>query len=88
MGKRVGKYLHELREEQGRSIRQLGAEIGISPSHLSSIESGRRGVSITALYPIVKALDGDFSDALRLLALDAGIPTEVVNDQIPDQRRN
>jgi len=88
MGKQVGKYLQDLRGQQGWTIRQLGTETGISPSHLSLIEQGQREVSITVLFPIIKALNGNFLKALHLLALDAGIPTEVVNDQIPDQRRN
>jgi transcriptional regulator with XRE-family HTH domain len=78
MGKRVGKYLQDLREAQGSTIRQLGSQIGISPSHLSSVETGRREVSITALFPIVKALNGDFGSALTLLAMDAGIPAEAI----------
>lgn len=80
MGKRIGNYLQELRTEQGWSIRQLGSEVGISAAHLSLVEKGRREVSITALLPIVKALNGNFVDALRLLALDAGIPTDVINE--------
>ncbi len=85
MGKRIGNYLQELRAEQGWSIRQLGAEVGISASHLSLVEKGRREVSITALLPIVKALNGNFVDALRLLAMDAGIPTEVINEPPSDR---
>lgn len=86
MGKRVGKYLQELREAQGVSIRQLGAEVGLSPSHLSMVENGQREVSITVLFPIVKALDGDFVNALQLLAVDAGIPPDaVIQNTIPEE---
>ncbi|MCB0190749.1 MAG: helix-turn-helix transcriptional regulator [Anaerolineae bacterium] len=78
MGKRVGKYLQQLREAQGQSMRQLGTQVGISPSHLCLVETGQREVSITLLFPIIKALDGDFVNALKLLVLDAGVPAEAI----------
>jgi transcriptional regulator with XRE-family HTH domain len=76
MGKRLGTYVQELRQQKGASIRRLGDQLGLSPSHLSLIERGQREVSISTLYPIVQALDGDFARALCLLALDAGVPEE------------
>lgn len=78
MGKRVGKYLQQLRQNQGVSIRQLGEQVCLSPAHLSMVEKGRREVSIMVLFPIVKALNGNFECALRLLVLDAGIPEDAV----------
>ena len=88
MGRRVGKYLQQLREAQGHSIRQLGSQVGISPSHLSSVEKGRREVSITLLFPIVEALHGDFPNALKLLVLDAGIPAEAMTSEEIRSRAN
>lgn len=79
MGKRVGAYIQELRQQHGLSIRKLGDEAGLSPSYVSLIERGEREVSIQNLYPIVQALGGDFGSAMRLLAIDAGIPEEAVS---------
>ena len=78
MGKRVGQYLQKMRAAQGRSIRQLGTQVGVSPAHLSLAENGQREVSITVLFQVIKALHGDFATALRLQVLDAGIPAEAI----------
>ncbi len=86
MGKLVGKYLQELREAQGVGIRELGAQIGLSPAHLSMVEKGQREVSITVLFPIVQALNGEFVTALRLLVLDAGIPEEAITQDIVEHK--
>ena len=78
MGKQVGQYLQELRTEQSLSIRGLGEQVNLSPAHLSLVENGRREVSITVLFQVIKALHGDFATALRLQVLDAGIPAEAI----------
>ncbi len=78
MGKRVGTYIRELRKERGLSLRSLGAQIGISPSHLSLVERGEREVSVSVLYPIVQMLNGDMLHALILLAQDAGVPASAL----------
>lgn len=80
MGKQVGKYIQQLRESRGVGLRQLGDQIGLSASHLSMVEHGQREVSIVILYGITAALDGDFISALRLLAVDAGVPEEAIID--------
>ena len=79
MGKLVSAYIRELRAHQSISIRELGGRTEFSPSYLSLVERERRTTSIAALYRIVRALGGDFRHALRLLALDAGVPEEVID---------
>lgn len=81
MGKRVGTYIQELRQQHGLSIRQLGSLVGLSHTHLSLLERGQRETSINTLYPLMQALNGDFINALRLLALDAGVPEEDVSQR-------
>ena len=78
MGKQVGAYIRELREQRQASIRRVGNQIGLSPSYLSLVERGRREASISTLYPIVQALGGDMHRALILLARDAGVPAEAL----------
>lgn len=86
MGKQVGNYIQKLREAKGLGLRQLGDQISLSPSHLSMVEKGKREVSITVLYPIIEALDGNFVNALRFLALDAGVPHDVIiHDSVGDE---
>ncbi len=40
MGIRLGKRLRKLREKQGRGIKQVAPEIGLSYSYLSKLENG------------------------------------------------
>jgi transcriptional regulator with XRE-family HTH domain len=44
------------RERRGVSLRKLAAEVGISASALSQIETGRSRPSVTTLYALVSAL--------------------------------
>jgi transcriptional regulator with XRE-family HTH domain/mannose-6-phosphate isomerase-like protein (cupin superfamily) len=44
------------RERRGLSLRKLAAEVGISASALSQIETGRSRPSVTTLYALVSAL--------------------------------
>lgn len=81
MGKLVGEYLQKIRTAQGCSLRQLATRADVSPSHVSLVEKGQREISIEALFPIITALNGNFVEALRLLALDAGIPPEAITPE-------
>ncbi len=81
MGKEVGLYIQELRTNQGIGLRRLSDQIGLSAAHLSMVEHGRRETSVTVLYDIIRTLNGDFVDALQRLALDAGVPAEVLLDR-------
>lgn len=78
MGKRVGTYIQELRQEKGTTIRKLAGQVGLSYGHISMIERGEREVSLGTLFPIIQTLEGDFVRAMCLLAIDAGIPEEAL----------
>ncbi|GAA4176947.1 XRE family transcriptional regulator [Gryllotalpicola koreensis] len=54
---RLGARLRELREQSGRSLRALAAELDISASALSQIERGAMQPSVNRLLAIVAALD-------------------------------
>lgn len=60
---RLGARIRALRTERGRSLRATAAELGISASALSQIETGRMRPSVTRLYQIVSLLDASL-DAL------------------------
>ena len=50
------KKIKALRESVGMSQRQLAAAIGMSPSQLSLIESGKRDLRVGSLFQIAAAL--------------------------------
>ncbi len=60
----MGAYLHEdvgprlraRREERGLSLRELARRLGISPSAVSQIETGKSRPSVSTLYSIVTEL--------------------------------
>jgi len=59
------RQLRAERERRGLSLRRLAAEVGISPSALSQIETGKSRPSVSTLYAIVStlglSLDGLFA---------------------------
>jgi transcriptional regulator with XRE-family HTH domain len=73
-GADMRRRLRAERERRGLSLRKLAGEIGVSPSALSQIETGKSRPSVTTLYAIVSAL-GLSLDAL--FAPDGGAGAEV-----------
>jgi transcriptional regulator with XRE-family HTH domain len=53
----VGQRLRAERERRGVSLRELARRVGISPSALSQIETGRSRPSVGTLYAIVSELE-------------------------------
>ncbi|MBU4350929.1 helix-turn-helix transcriptional regulator [Patescibacteria group bacterium] len=53
---KLGKYLKQLREEQGLSIREVARQSEMSPSHLAKIEAGDtfKSISIKTLVKLSK----------------------------------
>jgi transcriptional regulator with XRE-family HTH domain len=60
----VGERLRAERERRQVSLRGLAREIGISPSALSQIETGRERPSVSTLYAIVSELDMSLDELL------------------------
>jgi transcriptional regulator with XRE-family HTH domain len=52
----VGRRLRAHREEQGLSLRELARRLGMSPSAISQIETGKSRPSVSTLYAIVSEL--------------------------------
>ena len=65
----VGRRLRAFREESRLSLRELARRLGISPSAISQIETGKSRPSVSTLYAIVSelgmSLDELFSSANR-----------------------
>ena len=64
----IGRTIRLLRTAAGIKQKELAETVGIQPNSLSLIESGRRGLSLTLLRLIAKALDVPVS----LLFWDSG----------------
>ena len=54
---RVGRKIHEIRENCGETIPGLSEKSGLSGNAIKSIESGRRDIKVSELFGISKALD-------------------------------
>lgn len=68
----VGAQLRAEREGQGVSLRALARQVGMSPSAMSQIETGRSRPSVRTLYAIVSALEMSLDE---LFATGAGQAT-------------
>jgi transcriptional regulator with XRE-family HTH domain len=68
----VGSRLRAERERQGISLRALARQVGMSPSAMSQIETGRSRPSVRTLYAIVSSLDMSLDE---LFATGAGQAT-------------
>ena len=53
----IGARLREARESRGMSLRALASAIGVSPSLLSQVETGKTKPSVSTLYSLVSQLD-------------------------------
>ncbi len=86
MAKHLGQYLRDLRGAKGLTTRQVGGLVDCNYSFIARLELGERSPSLGLLWQVVKALDGDFGQALFLLCLDAGVPGDVAQDAIARHR--
>ncbi|WP_449282027.1 helix-turn-helix domain-containing protein [Leucobacter sp.] len=57
MSDSIGARLREAREARGMSLRSLASAIGVSPSLLSQVETGKTKPSVSTLYSLVSQLD-------------------------------
>lgn len=57
MSDTLGSRLRAAREKRGMSLRGLASAIGVSPSLLSQVETGRTKPSVSTLYALVSELD-------------------------------
>ena len=74
----IGDHLREVRLGRGLSLRALAGRVGVSPSLISQVETGRARPSVRTLYAIVSELGISldellFPDAARA-AEEAGDP--------------
>jgi transcriptional regulator with XRE-family HTH domain len=65
----MGPALRAVRQGQGVSLRSVAAAIGVSPSLLSQIETGKTQPSVGTLYALVNHLGVGVDDLLRGVAV-------------------
>jgi transcriptional regulator with XRE-family HTH domain len=71
----VGDLLRDLRERQGRSLREAARALEVDPAHLSRVERGAKPASSTVLERAASY----YSVPRELLALSRGVvPGDVV----------
>lgn len=61
---KIGKRIRRFRKACGLSQEQLAEKVGISPTHMSHIETANTKLSLTVLLNIAKALDVQTDDLL------------------------
>lgn len=66
-----GSALRARREHLGLSLRSVATEVGISPSMLSQVETGKLHPSVTTLYQIAAFLDVSLDELLGLVTEDS-----------------
>ena len=54
---KFGKQIKQLRLQKGFTQEELSLESGISRSHIAMIESGKRDITVGALFKISRALE-------------------------------
>jgi transcriptional regulator with XRE-family HTH domain len=60
--KRTGRNLKELREKRGWLQGEAAEKLGISRSHLSTVENGKRGMSLQLIKKIIDVYNVTFED--------------------------
>jgi len=61
----VGQHVAKLRMARGITQTQLAETLDVSPSYISCIEHGKRGLSMKRIVEIADALDASCDDILR-----------------------
>lgn len=68
VGPQIGQQLRVRRESSGISLRELARRLGVSPSALSQIETGKSRPSVSTLYAIVNELGMSLDELFDQLA--------------------
>ena len=63
--KEVGNRIREIRNERGISQEALAHEAGLDRTYITSVERGKRNISIVNLQKIANALDTDLSELVK-----------------------
>jgi transcriptional regulator with XRE-family HTH domain len=81
----IGFVLRRLRQEQGKTLRELADEARISLPYLSEIERGRKEASSEILSAICQVLDITEQELLLEVADEYELSRAVVSIRRPEQ---
>lgn len=60
----LGAALRSVREERGLSLREVARRVGVSPSFVSQVETGKANPSVGTLYALVAVLGTSLDDLI------------------------
>ena len=82
----IGDVLRDVRQLQGRTLREVSHDARVSLGYLSEVERGQKEASSELLASICQALDSPLSMVLRevsdRIALTEGV---MIPDTVPDE---
>ena len=82
----IGERLRQERQRRGMTVREIARRVGVSPSLISQIETGRANPSVSTLYAIAAELDVSLDELMfndrRQAALTATEPPRSVEEVV------
>ena len=79
----MGDRLRRARTSRGLSLRSVARQVGVSPSLISQVETGRAKPSVSTLYALANELEVSLDELLFIDAPPA--PAKPVNASAPEQ---
>lgn len=77
MDTNLGAALRKVREERGKSLRSVAGAVGISPSLLSQVETGKTQPSVSTLYALVTHLEVSVDALMGTGRLQRPVPSSL-----------
>jgi transcriptional regulator with XRE-family HTH domain len=84
----MGDRLRLQRKARGLSLRQLADRLGVSPSLISQVETGRASPSVSTLYALASELDVSLDDLLFNGRAPSGRAAVAASERAPEQVRS
>ncbi|NBQ97384.1 MAG: XRE family transcriptional regulator [Micrococcales bacterium] len=82
----IGDVLRDLRQQKGRTLRQVASRAAVALGYLSEIERGQKEASSEILASVAFALDVPISQIMRMVAERfEAVETVVIPDTVPDE---
>ena len=82
----MGERLRSARQARGLTLRELAQRLGVSPSMISQIETGRASPSVSTLYAIASELDVSLDELLFNDRRAGGQPTDSAGSAAGSER--
>ena len=82
----IGDVLRDLRQQKGRTLRQVASRAAVALGYLSEIERGQKEASSEILASVAYALDVPISQIMRMVAERfEAVETVVIPDTVPEE---